>query len=126
MYILYFYDEFIFYGFREYLVDLVGKPGCLCEPDSILNGPSSISICSPLRFPQFRSVEPAIDFSSLAKQYFSDCQSLTLVFDRPSTGTFFCSHVVLGISRYAHYMNYLCRRESRIRKTRIQDISRGH
>ncbi|XP_057534330.1 serine/threonine-protein kinase CTR1-like [Amaranthus tricolor] len=72
---------------REYLVDLVGKPGCLCEPDSLLNGPSSISICSPLRFPQFRSVEPAIDFSSLAKQYFSDCQSLNLVFDRPSTGT---------------------------------------
>uniref|UniRef100_A0A803N6R0 non-specific serine/threonine protein kinase n=1 Tax=Chenopodium quinoa TaxID=63459 RepID=A0A803N6R0_CHEQI len=72
---------------REYLVDLVGKPGCLCEPDSLLNGPSSISISSPLRFPRFRTVEPAIDFRSLAKQYFSDCQSLNLVFDRPSTGT---------------------------------------
>ncbi|XP_056685020.1 serine/threonine-protein kinase CTR1 isoform X2 [Spinacia oleracea] len=71
---------------REYLVDLVGKPGCLCEPDSLLNGPSSISISSPLRFPRFRSAEPAIDFRSLAKQYFSDCQSLNLVFDRPSTG----------------------------------------
>ncbi|KAK9723860.1 hypothetical protein RND81_05G030700 [Saponaria officinalis] len=69
---------------REYLVDLVGLPGCLCEPDSLLNGPSSISISSPLRFP--RSVEPAIDFRSLAKQYFSDCQSLNLVFDGPSTG----------------------------------------
>lgn len=77
------------------MVDLVGKPGCLCEPDSMLNGPSSISISSPLRFPRFRSVEPAIDFRSLAKQYFSDCQSLNLVFDRPSTGDFFCSHVVL-------------------------------
>ncbi|CAO2824088.1 unnamed protein product [Amaranthus hypochondriacus] len=72
---------------REYLVDLVGKPGCLCEPDSLLNGPSSISICSPLHFPRYRSVEPAIDFRSLAKQYFSDSQSLNLVFDRPSTGT---------------------------------------
>ncbi|XP_021764810.1 serine/threonine-protein kinase CTR1-like [Chenopodium quinoa] len=72
---------------REYLVDLVGKPGCLCEPDSLLNGPSSISISSPLRFPRFRTVEPAIDFRSLAKQYFSDSQSLNLVFDRPSTGT---------------------------------------
>lgn len=71
---------------REYLVDLIGKPGCLCEPDSLLNGPSSISISSPLCFPRFRSVEPAIDFRSLAKQYFSDCQSLNLVFDGPTTG----------------------------------------
>ncbi|XP_022871785.1 serine/threonine-protein kinase CTR1-like [Olea europaea var. sylvestris] len=30
---------------REYLVDLVEKPGCLCEPDALLNGPS-ISIFS--------------------------------------------------------------------------------
>uniref|UniRef100_A0A5B7AXT4 non-specific serine/threonine protein kinase n=1 Tax=Davidia involucrata TaxID=16924 RepID=A0A5B7AXT4_DAVIN len=72
---------------REYLVDLIGKPGCLCEPDSLLNGPSSISISSPLRFPRFRLVEPAIDFRSLAKQYFSDCQSLNIVFDDSSTGT---------------------------------------
>ncbi|XP_059646747.1 serine/threonine-protein kinase CTR1-like isoform X2 [Cornus florida] len=72
---------------REYLVDLIGKPGCLCEPNSLLNGPSSISISSPLRFPQFRQVEPAIDFRSLAKQYFSDCQSLNIVFDDSSTGT---------------------------------------
>lgn len=72
---------------RECMVDLIGKPGCLCEPDSLLNGPSSISISSPLCFPRFRSVEPAIDFRSLAEQYFSDCQSLNLVFDRPSTGT---------------------------------------
>ncbi|KAL3825805.1 hypothetical protein ACJIZ3_021834 [Penstemon smallii] len=66
---------------REYLIDLVEKPGCLCEPDSLLNGPSTISISSPLRFPRFRQVEPIIDFKSLAKQYFSDFQSLNLVFD---------------------------------------------
>ncbi|XP_074276817.1 serine/threonine-protein kinase CTR1-like [Silene latifolia] len=71
---------------REYLVDLIGQPGCLCEPDSLFNGPSSISISSPLRFPRFRSVEPTIDYRSLAKQYFLDCQSLNLVFDGPSTG----------------------------------------
>ncbi|KAK9755482.1 hypothetical protein RND81_01G028700 [Saponaria officinalis] len=71
---------------REYLVDLVGQPGCLCEPDSLLNGPSSISISSPLRFPRFRTIEPAVDFRSLAKQYFSDSQSLNLVFDSPSAG----------------------------------------
>ncbi|KAG6430547.1 hypothetical protein SASPL_108617 [Salvia splendens] len=41
---------------REYLVDLVEKPGCLYEPDSLLNGPSTISITSPLRFPQYRQV----------------------------------------------------------------------
>ncbi|KAL9336718.1 hypothetical protein Peur_071206 [Populus x canadensis] len=72
---------------REYLVDLVGMPGCLCEPDSLLNGPSSISISSPLRFPRIKSVEPTVDFRSLAEQYFLDCQSLNLVFDDASAGT---------------------------------------
>ncbi|KAM3341317.1 serine/threonine-protein kinase CTR1 isoform X1 [Capsicum galapagoense] len=71
---------------REYLVDLIGSPGCLCEPDSSLNGPSSISISSPLRFPRFREVEPTTDYRSLAKQYFSDCQSLNLVFEDSSAG----------------------------------------
>lgn len=66
---------------REYLVDLMGRPGCLYEPDSLLNGPSSILISSPLRFPRFKPVEPIINFRSLAKQYFSDCQQLNLVFD---------------------------------------------
>lgn len=71
---------------KEYLVDLVGQPGCLCEPDSLLNGPSSILISSPLRFPRLKPVEPTIDFRTLAKQYFSDCQSLNLVFDEASSG----------------------------------------
>ncbi|KAL0410053.1 UNVERIFIED_CONTAM: Serine/threonine-protein kinase CTR1 [Sesamum latifolium] len=66
---------------REYLVDLVEKPGYLFEPDSLLNGPSTISISSPLRLLRFRQVEPAIDFRLLAKQFFSDFQSLNLVFD---------------------------------------------
>ncbi|KAK6943981.1 Serine-threonine/tyrosine-protein kinase, catalytic domain [Dillenia turbinata] len=69
---------------REYQVDLIGKPGFLSEPDSLINGPSSISISTPLRFPRFTPVEPTIDFRSLAKQYFSDSQSLNLVFDEPS------------------------------------------
>lgn len=76
---------FLFH-FREYLVDLIANPGYLCEPDSLLNGPSSISISSPLRFPRLKPVEPTIDFRSLAKQYFSDCQSLNLVFDEASAG----------------------------------------
>ncbi|XP_010243703.1 PREDICTED: serine/threonine-protein kinase CTR1 isoform X2 [Nelumbo nucifera] len=69
---------------REYLVDLIEKPGCLCEPDSLLNGPSSISISSPLRLPKFRTPETTENFRSLAKQYFLDCQSLNLVFDDSS------------------------------------------
>ncbi|KAH9738419.1 serine/threonine-protein kinase CTR1 [Citrus sinensis] len=60
---------------REYLVDLIGKPGHLCDPDSLLNGPSSISIASPLRFPRLRQAEPTIDFRLLAKQFFSDCSA---------------------------------------------------
>ncbi|KAF8403220.1 hypothetical protein HHK36_011319 [Tetracentron sinense] len=74
---------------KEYLVDLIGKPGCLCEPNSLLNGPSSISISSPLCLPRFRPVETAENFRSLAKQYFLDCQSLNLVFDDASAGTAF-------------------------------------
>ncbi|KAL8505033.1 hypothetical protein ACS0TY_016294 [Phlomoides rotata] len=66
---------------REYLIDLIGKPGCLSEPDSLSNGPSTISISSPLRFPRFKQVEPMIDFRLLAKQYFLDFQSLNLIFD---------------------------------------------
>ncbi|KAM1320682.1 hypothetical protein ACFX2I_013713 [Malus domestica] len=72
---------------REYLVDLIANPGYLCEPDSLLNGPSSISISSPLHFPRLKPVEPTIDFRLLANQYFSDCQSLNLVFDEASSGS---------------------------------------
>lgn len=72
---------------RECLVDLIGKPGHLCDPDSLLNGPSSISIASPLRFPRLRQAEPTIDFRLLAKQFFSDCRSLNLVFEEASTGS---------------------------------------
>ncbi|KAK9126493.1 hypothetical protein Scep_015339 [Stephania cephalantha] len=69
---------------REYLVDLVGKPGCLCEPDSLLNGPSSISISSPLRLPKF-STELNESYSSLAKKFFTDYQSLDVIFvDTPA------------------------------------------
>ncbi|KAI3776297.1 hypothetical protein L1987_46073 [Smallanthus sonchifolius] len=71
---------------KELLVDLIGNPGSLCEPDSLLNGPSTISISSPLRFPRFRQVEPVVDFRSLAKQYFAECESLNLVFEGPSSG----------------------------------------
>ncbi|KAK6778720.1 hypothetical protein RDI58_025438 [Solanum bulbocastanum] len=71
---------------REYLVDLIVQPGVLSEPDSLLNGPSSISIPSPLRFPRYRQVEPTIDLRSLAKQYFLDSQSLNLLFDDSSAG----------------------------------------
>lgn len=74
------------YYVREYLVDLIGKPGHLSEPNSLLNGPSSISISSPLRFPRPKPSEPMIDIRLLAKQYFLDSQTLNIVFDDPSAG----------------------------------------
>ncbi|EHA8586405.1 putative serine/threonine-protein kinase CTR1 [Cocos nucifera] len=72
---------------REYLVDLIGKPGQLCEPDSLLNGPYCMSISSPMHPPKFKSVEISSNLRSLAKQYFSDCQSLNLIFSNASAGT---------------------------------------
>lgn len=71
---------------REYLIDLVEKPGCLYEPDSLLNGPSTISISSPLNFPRLRQLDSGIDFKVMAKQYFSDFKSLDLMLDDSLTG----------------------------------------
>ncbi|KAE8817350.1 Serine/threonine-protein kinase CTR1 [Hordeum vulgare] len=71
---------------REYLVDLFGAPGQLSDPDSFVNGPYSLSVPSPLRPPKFRSLEITSNFSSVAKQYFSDCHSLNLLFSDASTG----------------------------------------
>jgi serine/threonine-protein kinase CTR1 len=73
---------------REYLIDLIGNPGFLSEPDSLLNGLSSISVSSPLRPPKHNSVDIADNFKSLAKQYFLDCQSLNLMFNDPAAGIF--------------------------------------
>ncbi|KAL6634241.1 hypothetical protein ACP70R_026912 [Stipagrostis hirtigluma subsp. patula] len=71
----------------EYLIDLIGNPGILSEPDSLLNGLSSISVSSPLRPPNHNSVDIADNFKSLAKQYFLDCQSLNLMFNDRAAGT---------------------------------------
>lgn len=71
---------------REYLVDLIGDPGQLTDPDSFVNGPYSLSVSSPLHPPKFRSLEITSNFSSVAKQYFSDCHSLNLLFSDSSTG----------------------------------------
>ena len=97
-------SDLYWYCYREYLVDLIGNPGCLCEPDSLLNGPSSISISSPLRLPRFRQVDATIDFRSQAKQYFSDCQSLNLVFDDSSTGDHF---FILKIPQLTFFLSLL-------------------
>ena len=73
---------------REYLIDVIEKPRCLCEPDSMSNGPSTISISSPLRYPRSKKVEPTIDFRLLAKQYFLEYQSLNQIFDESLAGDF--------------------------------------
>nr|KAJ0227052.1 hypothetical protein LSAT_V11C100020690 [Lactuca sativa] len=71
---------------KEVLVDLIGNPGCLYEPDSLINGSSSISIFSPLRFPRSTHIDSTVDFESIAKHYFQDSDSLNLVFEDPFTG----------------------------------------
>ncbi|CAD6225707.1 unnamed protein product [Miscanthus lutarioriparius] len=71
---------------REFLVDLIGDRGPLTDPDSFVNGPYSLSVSSPLHPPKFRSLEITSNFGSVAKQYFSDCHSLNLLFNDSSTG----------------------------------------
>ncbi|XP_039120055.1 serine/threonine-protein kinase CTR1 [Dioscorea cayenensis subsp. rotundata] len=88
---------------REYIVDLIGNPGFLCEPGSLLNGPSSISISSPLRLPKYKAVGITKDFRSLAKQYFLDCQSLNLMFSEASTGTTSGRNGAVGPSTSKNY-----------------------
>ncbi|KAL4353570.1 hypothetical protein GQ457_06G009780 [Hibiscus cannabinus] len=90
---------------REYLVDLIGNPGYICEPDSMLNGPSSITISSPLRFPRPEPAMVAIDFRSLAKQYFSDCESLNIVFDVPPAGSTTTDEENFGFSLYPNKLD---------------------
>ena len=75
-----------FSWYREYLIDLIGNPGFLSEPDSLLNGLSSISVSSPLRPPKHDSAGISDNFKLLAKQYFLDCQSLNLMFSDPAAG----------------------------------------
>ncbi|KAF5959336.1 hypothetical protein HYC85_000545 [Camellia sinensis] len=74
---------------REYIVDLIGRPGSLSQPDSFLNGTSSIVVSSPLCHPRFRAAESAENLRMLARLYFSDCQSLNITFDDVSSGTSF-------------------------------------
>ncbi|OAY64383.1 Serine/threonine-protein kinase CTR1 [Ananas comosus] len=69
---------------REYLIDLIGNPGSVCEPDSLFNGLSSILISSPLRPPKHKAVGITDNFRSLAAQYFLDCQSLNAMFSDAS------------------------------------------
>ncbi|KAI7754178.1 hypothetical protein M8C21_012596, partial [Ambrosia artemisiifolia] len=71
---------------KELLLDLIGNPGCLHEPDSLINGPCSISIFSPLHFPHLKNINSTVSFESLAKQYFRD--SLNLVFQDPLTTSY--------------------------------------
>lgn len=77
--------------FREYIVDLIGRPGSLSQPDSLVNGISSAVVSSPLCHPKFRTVEGAENFRMFASLYFSDCQSLNIAFDDATSGNFVVS-----------------------------------
>jgi serine/threonine-protein kinase CTR1 len=69
---------------REYLVDLIGRPGVMSEPDSFLNGPSSILIASPLRLPELKSSLFTDEFRSLAKEYMTKFKFLDSALDNVS------------------------------------------
>ncbi|KAI4346434.1 hypothetical protein L6164_007330 [Bauhinia variegata] len=69
---------------REYLIDLVGRPGAMSQPDSSLNSAPSILNSSPLCHPKFKPVEAVEYTKTLAQLYFLDCQALHLVFDSKS------------------------------------------
>ncbi|XP_019461699.1 PREDICTED: serine/threonine-protein kinase CTR1-like isoform X1 [Lupinus angustifolius] len=71
---------------REYIIDLVGMPGTLSQPDSSLNSASSMLIYSPLCHPKFKPVETAEYTKTFAQLYFLDSQALHLVFDTTSGG----------------------------------------
>ncbi|KAK7277253.1 hypothetical protein RIF29_18404 [Crotalaria pallida] len=71
---------------REFIVDLVGMPGAMSQPDSSLNSASSMLIYSPLCHPKFKPVEMAEYTKTLAQLYFLDSQALQLVFDSTSGG----------------------------------------
>ncbi|XP_045816839.1 serine/threonine-protein kinase CTR1-like isoform X1 [Trifolium pratense] len=76
---------------REYMIDLVGRPGETCPPDSSVNSASSMLIPSPLCHPRFKPVETAEYTKTMAQLYFLDNQALHLVFDTKSGGTIDCS-----------------------------------
>ncbi|XP_078433899.1 protein kinase superfamily protein [Wolffia australiana] len=76
----------IFSHEREFIVDLIGKPGEFCKPDSLLNGPSCISISSPLRPPNLKSAGSSEDWISMAHNYILECQSLNLLFNGAGGG----------------------------------------
>ena len=71
------------------MIDLVGRPGDTCQPDSSVNSASSMLIPSPLCHPRFKPVETAEYTKTMAQLYFLDNQALHLVFDTMS-GRFLC------------------------------------
>ncbi|CAI8602035.1 unnamed protein product [Vicia faba] len=76
---------------REYMIDLVGRPGETYQPDSSVNSASSMLIPSPLCHPRFKPVETADYTKAMAQLYFLDNQALHLAFDTTSGGAVDCS-----------------------------------
>ncbi|XP_021890586.1 serine/threonine-protein kinase CTR1-like isoform X1 [Carica papaya] len=81
---------------REYLVDLFGDPGALSQPDSLLNGASSVLVSSPLCHPRFKQAESAMNFCASAKTYFFDKLSHKLEFNDGPSGTAINQEVKTG------------------------------
>ncbi|XP_023911172.2 serine/threonine-protein kinase CTR1 isoform X2 [Quercus suber] len=70
------------------MVDLLGTPGALSQPDSLLNGTASILVSSPLCHPRFKPAGAAENSRTLAKLYFNH-QLHHCAFDAASSGTAF-------------------------------------
>lgn len=58
----------------------------MSEPDSFLNGPSSILIASPLRLPELKSSLFTDEFRCLAKEYMTNFKFLDPALDNVSQG----------------------------------------
>ena len=70
-------------------------PGALFQPDSCLNGTSSIIVASPLCLPRFKTPEAAGNVRTLTEMYFHDCQSLDIEFDDTHSGAFLLSSCII-------------------------------
>jgi len=89
------------------MIDLIGRPGAACQPDSSLNSASSMLVASPLCHPKFKPVETAEYTKTLAQLYFLDSQALHLVFDT-TPGYFLCSRCFF-VKEYIYDVELLLR-----------------
>ena len=82
------------------MVDLLGMPGVLSQPDSSFNSALSILVSSPLCHPKFKSGKTAQDFRTLAQLYFVDWKSVALAFDDAPSGDSLSLSIRICVHRF--------------------------